>query len=141
MHAIVICESLTGKTRRAGDLIADGLRDHGWAVTVSSTTAVDYQALSRAEMVIVGTWVDGILVVGQRPGGAARLRSLPALSGKKALVFCTFALDPGRTLDKLSAIVAGRGAEVVGGQTMRRDHLEASAGDFVERVLAATAAA
>lgn len=137
MHAIVICESLTGNTLRAGEIIAAQLQAHGWSTTVCPTSAIDYAALSRADLVIVGTWTDGIFFFGQRPGGTGRLRSLPMLTGKKAVVYCTFALDPGKTLEKLIAIVESRGAEVVGGQSMRRDHLETSAADFVDRVLTA----
>jgi menaquinone-dependent protoporphyrinogen IX oxidase len=137
MHAIVICESLTGNTLRAGEIIAAELERRGWDTSVCPTDDIDFGALSRAELVIVGTWTDGIFVIGQRPGGAGRLRSLPVLHGKKAVVFCTFALDPGKTLEKLVAIVEARGAEVVGGQSMRRDHLESSALEFVDRVMAA----
>jgi hypothetical protein len=62
---------------------------------------------------------------------------LPVLHGKKAVVFCTFAINAGKTLEKLVAIVESRGAEVVGGQTMRRDHLDRSATEFVDRLVAA----
>lgn len=137
MNAIVICESLTGNTRRAGGIIAAQLAERGWNTTVCSTTDIDFAALSQADLVIVGTWTDGLVFVGQRPGGAPRLRSLPVLHGKKAVVFCTFAINAGKTLEKLVAIVEGRGAEVVGGQTMRRDHLERSATEFVDRLVAA----
>lgn len=137
MNAIVICESLTGNTRRAGEIIAAELQRRGWETTVCPTSAIDFGALSRAELVIVGTWTDGIFFFGQRPGGASRLHKLPVLHGKKAVVYCTFALDPGKTLEKLSAIVEAKGAEVIGGQTMRRDHLEASATEFVDRLVAA----
>ena len=50
-------------------------------------------------------------------------------------MFCTFALDPGHTLDKLTKIVADRGAEVIGGLAIRRDRLDEGAADFVGRLL------
>ena len=135
MHAIVIYESMTGHTRRAAELIGAELVRAGHRATVFSTADIDYQALSTADMVIVGTWTDGVFVLGQRPGGASRLRRLPVLERMKAVVFCTYALDPGRTLSKLTAIVSERGANVLGGLAIRRNNLEGGARDLVGRLL------
>ncbi|MEJ7583301.1 MAG: flavodoxin family protein [Acidimicrobiales bacterium] len=141
MRAVVIYESLTGTTARAASMIGDQLAAAGMGITVCAVNRIDYQALSEADLVIVGTWTDGIVVTAQRPGRAYRLRGMPAISGKRAIVFATYAIDPGRVLDKLVAIVEGRGAEVLGGMTIRRDRLEASTTDFVDRVLTAVAPA
>ncbi|CAN5259897.1 hypothetical protein BH18ACT4_BH18ACT4_12600 [soil metagenome] len=140
MNVAVIYESLTGNTRRAAVLIGEELRRRGASVAVFPVTAIDYQALATSDLVIVGSWVDGLFVVGQRPGRASRLRKLPVLDRKRAVVFCTYALDAGRTLDKLAAIVEERGAEVLGGMTIRRDRLADGAQDFFDRVLGAVAA-
>lgn len=140
MRVVVIYESLTGNTRRAADVIAGDLIAAGHPTTVCPVTDVDHQALSEADLVVIGTWTDGIFVVGQRPGRAGRLRSMPAIAGKKAVVYVTFALNPGKTLDKAMAIVAGRGADVIGGMTIRRNDLTGGAHDFAERLLAAVAA-
>ena len=59
------------------------------------------------------------------------------LGGKQSLVFCTFALDPGKTLEKMAAILQGRGANVIGGMALRRNNLEGGARDFVDRLLEA----
>ncbi len=141
MNALVIYESLTGNTARAARLIGDGLSEAGITTVTCPVTAVDYEALSRADLVVIGTWTDGIVVAGQRPGRAARLRGLPAMGGKRAAVFATYAIAPGKVLDKLVAIVEDRGAEVLGGMTIRRDRLERSAGEFVDRLLAVVAPA
>ena len=84
----------------------------------------------------MGTWVDGLLFVGQRPGRQGRLWGLPALAGKQAVVYVTYAIDAGKTLDKLTRIVESRGAEVLGGMTIRRDDLVGGAKDFVDRLVA-----
>jgi hypothetical protein len=137
VQALVIHESLTGHTRRAGELIAEELTRAGVSAVACPTTRIDLAALADADLVVVGTWTDGILVVGQRPGRAGRLRKLPAMMGKRAAVYCTYAIDPGRTLDKLSVIVAERGATVLGGFAIHRTRLEQGAADFTDRVLAA----
>jgi hypothetical protein len=140
MKAIVIYESLTGKTRHAAQVIGSELTLRGVQTTVCNVTRVDLDALSAADVVLVGSWVDGVFVVGQKPGRASRLRGLPAMGGKKAVVFCTFAINPGKTIDKMTAIVEARGAEVVGGMAIRRDDLDDGALDLVARLLDALAA-
>jgi hypothetical protein len=138
MKAVVIYESLTGNTKRLAELIGAQLAARGATVTaVCPITAVDLEAVSEADTVLVGTWTDGVFVVGQRPGRGSRLGSLlPAIRGKQAAVFVTFALNPGKVIDKLTRIVEQRGGNVIGGMAIRRDDLEGGAADFVDRLLA-----
>ena len=52
---------------------------------------------------------------------------LSDFAGKQAVVYVTYAIDAGKTLDKLVRIVESRGAEVLGGLQIRRDDLEGGA--------------
>ena len=140
MHAVVIYESLTGNTRKAAQALAAGLSAQGLTTVACPITDVDYQALQAADLVVVGGWVDGLLFVGQRPGRAGRFAKMPALAGKRTVVFLTYAIDAGKALDKLSAAVSARGADVVGGITIRRDKLDQGVADLVGRILDVTAA-
>jgi hypothetical protein len=135
MHVAIIYESLTGNTKRAAEHLARGLQAQGHTATASPVTRVDYQSLSFADLVVIGGWTDGFFFVGQRPGRAGRLRSLPALDGKRCLVFCTYAIDAGKVLEKMSAIVAGRGGDVVGGMTVRRDRIDADIGKLLDALV------
>ena len=137
----MIYESLTGNTAKAGKAIAAALTAAGLATQAFPIKHIDYQALSKADLVIVGSWVDGLVVVGQKPGRLGRIKGMPALAGKKAVVFLTYAIDPGKALQKMSDAVAARGAEVLGGQIIRRDKLEEGVHDFVDRVLQVTSSA
>jgi hypothetical protein len=137
VDAIVIYESLTGNTRRAAGLIAEELGRRGVDATVCPITRIDYQALARADLVIVGTWTDGLLFVGQRPGRAARIRSLPVIDGKRAIVYVTYAIDPGKTIRKLEGIVAERGGQVLGGLAIHRSKLAEGARELVDGALSA----
>jgi hypothetical protein len=141
VHAVVIYESLTGNTAKAGQAIAAQLSEAGLPTRAFPITGIDYQALQEAELVIVGSWVDGLILFGQRPGRMGRITSMPALAGKKAVVYLTYAIDAGKSLQKLSDAVAARGAEVLGGSRIRRDKLEEGVDDLVDRVLAITQAA
>lgn len=141
MEAVVIFESLTGNTAKAGRAIAAGLSAQGIPAVACPITKVDYAALSRADLVVVGSWVDGLIFVGQKPGRMGRIATMPALAGKKAVVYLTYAIDPGTSLQKLSDAVAARGADVLGGATIRRDKLETGVADLVDRIVDVTATA
>ena len=136
MKAALLIESLTGNTRRAGELIAADLQQVGWDVTgVSKVKQPDFGSIQDADMVIIGTWVHGLFVVGQAPWGLAAISQLPTMQGKKAAVFCTFALSPGKSLDKLTSTVSLLGAEVIGGLALNRGKIEAHSEEFVTRLV------
>jgi hypothetical protein len=134
--AIVIYESLTGNTRKAAVAIAAELEAAGVPAVVSPITDIDYRALSEADLVVLGAWTDGLLFVGQRPGRAGRLGALlPAMAGKRCVVFCTYAIDSGKVLEKLTAIAEYKGATVLGGLAIHRRHIPEGARDLVARTL------
>ena len=135
MNAIVIFESLTGNTKKAAGFIVDELIANGVSAVACPTTDVDYQSLANADLVIVGSWTDGLFLFGQKPASAGRLSQIPFLAGKQAAVFCTYALETGKTLEKLEAIISARGAEVVGGMAIRRNKLQEGSAEFVSRLL------
>ena len=135
MNAIVIYESLTGNTKKAAGFIVDELLSNGISATACPTTAVEYQALANADLVIVGSWTDGLFLFGQKPASAGRLSQLPFLTGKQAAVFCTYALETGKTLEKLEGIIRDRGADVIGGMAIRRNRLQEGSAEFVARLL------
>lgn len=137
MKAALLVESLTGNTWKAAEKVGALLQQEGWAITgLHRVRQPDHAAIQEADWVLVGTWVDGLFVVGQRPRGAGAIAHLPMMRGKKGAVFCTFALHPGRTLDKLTNVVMTRGLDVIGGVAMNRTKLDAHADEFVERLLA-----
>jgi hypothetical protein len=86
---------------------------------------------------LVGTWTHGLFVVGQSPWAVNNIANLPAMRGKRAACFLTFALNAGNSIDKLSAAVGRTGADVVGGLEIKRNHLDEHTDLFVERLLGA----
>jgi flavodoxin len=135
MSAVVIYQSLTGNTRKAAEALAEGLRSQGLPTVACKVDAVDYQALHEADLVVVGGWVDGAVFFGQRVGQAGKLRKLPALRGKRAVVFMTYAIDSGKALEKLADLVSSHGADVVGGVTIRRDKLQQGVAELTDKIL------
>lgn len=137
MKATVVYESVTGNTATAGRLIAAELTAAGIEAVACPITQVDLQSLSESDLVVVGSWTDGLFFFGQRPGRAGRLATLPVIDGKKAAVYCTYAVNAGKTLPKLSRIVSRRGGDVVGGFAIHRNRMEEGAAEFVDRLLGA----
>ncbi len=140
MKAAVLVESLTGNTWRAAELVADDLRQEGWTITgLDRLRTPDLAAIQAADIVLVGTWVHGFFVVGQAPWALSTISNLPAMRGKQAAVFCTFALNPGNSLDKLTGAVQATGADVVGGLALSRSKLEEHSETFATRLVDAVA--
>ncbi|MEP7203423.1 MAG: hypothetical protein ABI894_12485 [Ilumatobacteraceae bacterium] len=138
MKAAILVESLTGNTWKAGEMIAAHLQQAGWGITaLSRAREPDYSALQAADLVLVGTWVHGLFVVGQTPWALGTLAKLPVMSGKKAAAFCTYALNPGQSLQKMTGVLDSLGAEVLGGLALHRaklpEHTEEFAARLVER--------
>ena len=140
MKATVLVESLTGNTWKAAELIADDLRQVGWTINgLAKLRQPDLAAIQDADMILIGTWVHGLFVVGQTPWALATISNLPPMRGKRAAVFCTFALNPGRSLDKLTGAVGATGADVVGGLALSRSKLDEHSEVFASRLVSAVA--
>ena len=141
MNAVVIHQSRTGNTRRAAELIGGAVAATGATVAVRPVGNLDYAELALADLVFVGTWVDGLVLFGHRPGDARKISQIPPLWDKKVVAFMTHALNPGNAADKLAALLSGNGAEVVAARSLNRRRLEVEAPAFVAEVLAAVGAA
>ena len=138
---VVIHQSRTGNTRRAAELIGGAVAATGATVAVRPAGNLDYAELALADLVFVGTWVDGLVLFGHRPGDAGKVSQIPPLWDKKVVAFMTHALNPGNAADKLAALLSGNGAEVVAARSLNRRRLEVEAPAFVAEVLAAVGAA
>ncbi len=121
-------------------MVADLLQQERWTITgLSKVRQPDHASIQQAELVLVGTWVHGAFVVGQAPWAANTIANLPAMRGKKAAAFCTYALHPGKSLDKLTGAVGDTGAYVIGGLAMKRNHLDEHTEEFAIRLVDALA--
>lgn len=131
MKVVVLFESMTGNTKRAAELIGGAAQARGAEVTVRPIDDFDFHEVAVADLVFVGTWVDGFIVVGHRPGRVAKLRKLPVLDRKHVAAFVTYAINPGKALRKTADELRARGADVVAQQQFRRDRIEAQVDEFV----------
>jgi hypothetical protein len=136
MNAAILVESLTGHTWKAGEMIADQLQQVGWGITsLAPVRRPDYAALQAADLVLVGTWVHGLFVVGQTPWALGEIAKLPVMNGKQAAAFCTYALNPGKSLEKMTSVLGSLGADVLGGVALHRAKLAQHTEEFAARLV------
>ena len=142
MKAAILAESLTGNTWKAAEMIGTGLQQEGWTITgLSKVKAPDHSSIQAADIVLVGTWTHGLFVIGQTPWSLATISNLPVMRGKKAAVFLTFALNAGKSLERLSGAVSATGADVIGGLEIKRNFLAQHTEEFVTRLVGAVESA
>jgi flavodoxin len=138
MKAALLVESLTGNTWSAAEKIADNLSQEGWTITgLSKVRQPDHASIQAADVVVVGTWTHGLFLVGQSPWALPSISNLPTMRNKTAAVFLTYAIDAGKSLDKLTGAVGATGADVIGGLLIKRNYLEAHTEAFAQRLIAA----
>jgi len=138
MKAALLVESLTGNTWRAAEMIGTNLQQEGWSITgLSRVRRPDLSSIQEADIVLIGTWTHGLFFVGQAPWAAADIANMPVMRGKKAACFLTYALDAGKSLDRLSTAVGQTGADVVGGLLIKRNHIEYHSEVFADRLIGA----
>src|SRR5487761_2750572 len=92
-----------------------GTTARGVVVTVLPIAKVGAREWASADVVVVGTWVEGFVVAGVGPSRSMSrwLGQLPRLGGKWVAVFCTFSVAPKDTLASMRCSVEAAGATVV----------------------------
>ncbi len=110
----------------------------GATVAVRPTTNIDMAELAEADLVFVGTWVDGLILFGHRPGDPTKVRAIPKLWNKRVAAFMTHAVNPGRAAERFADLLEEHGADVVAFRSLNRRHLDREATDFAAEVMAST---
>src|SRR4029453_10660871 len=97
---------------------------------------IGLKELAEADVVFIGTWVDGLVLFGHRPGRAGRIKRMPVGAGKPVAAFMTYAIHAGKALDRFSRVLTERGAVVVARGLLRRDRLDQGIEEPVPQALA-----
>lgn len=136
MNVIVLYQSRKGHTRAAAESIAQAARDLNHAVVVKSVIEVLKADVEQADVLFVGTWVQGFILFGVKPAGADLwVRALPSLDGKPVGVFCTYAFNPRGSLRMLGDLLTAKGAIILGQRAFHRSRTADGAEQFVESIL------
>lgn len=137
MKAVVLYESRTGNTRRAAEYVAGAVQAAGGEVTLRPVDDAPLDDIAAADIVFIGTWVDGAIIAGHRPGGQRNLNRLPDLWDIPVAGFMTHAIYPGRVTRALARYLERKGANVVLARTFHRKRLPDGIAEFVADALAA----
>jgi flavodoxin len=138
MKVLVLYQSRSGHTRAAAEAVAQAARDRGHTVAIKSVIEVQKIDVENADVLFVGTWIQGFILFGVKPAGATLwVPALPSLAGKPVGIFCTYAFNPRGSLPALGAMLTGRGATVVGQHAFHRSRTSQGAETFVQGVLQA----
>ncbi|MFA7562843.1 MAG: flavodoxin [Methanoculleus sp.] len=132
MSACIIYHSETGHTRAVaeqlaslvgGDLVEVKDRTHyskigmylkgGRRAVKGELATIEPATIDVAgyDAVVVGS---PVWAMNPTPAINAAINALVGIEGKSVVVFCTFGGSPGRTLETMTAMLAGRGADVRG---------------------------
>lgn len=138
MRILILYQSRSGHTRQAAEAVAGAARDLGHSVAVTSVIEARQTEVEQADLLFIGTWIQGFILFGVKPAGADLwVPALPKLTGKPVAVFCTYAFNPHRSLDRLSDLLTAQGATVVNKRAFHRRHPDDGSADFVRQTLAA----
>jgi flavodoxin len=115
MNITIVYDSSTGTTAKAAEAMGKMMEDRGHQCRVQSVVQADPADVSEADLICVGSWVKGLFIIGQHPteGTMQFIEQLGGLSGKNAVVFCTYKLATGSTLRQMATALEGKGATVV----------------------------
>ena len=124
MNALIAYESRGGTTEAVALEIAAAVRGAGVDVTATPMRAVSPEQAAAADLLFVGTWVQGLFIARVGPAHAATrwLEHLPPLNGKPVAIFCTYAFHPRGTLPAMRSLLESKGASVVAQQSTKRNH-------------------
>ncbi len=134
---LVAYESRSGQTERRARALADRLTRGGVAVTLRRLASVGLAEIAAADLVVVGTWVEGFVVAGVQPARATRvwLEGLPSLGARKFATFCSFAVAPKTAPAQLRRSLEGNGATVVAEACFGRGADADALAGFAEQIL------
>jgi glutamate synthase (NADPH) small chain len=107
--------SAGGRTARAAQAIASGFSARGDQVRTLPMIKIGASELASADLLVLGSWVEGFVVAGVRPAKAMRtwLANSPRLGGKTVGIFATFGVAPKGALHDMRLAVEAKGGVVV----------------------------
>ena len=135
MNVAVLFQSLRGGTERAANKIGLELIEQGATVGVYPVTQFDAQFVLKADLLILGTWTDGLFGLAARPAQIGKLMTLPSIAHKQVAVFVTYEISAKASLPKFADWAERQDAHVVAQAAFSRRKLDEGVADFVTAAL------
>ncbi len=140
-NVLVTYESRGGNTRSIAEKVASIITGTGATTTVLPIRDVTVEQMAAADLVVLGTWVEGTVIARVAPAKAATawIRALPHMEGKKFGLFCTYGVAPRDALSAMAGMVGQCGAEVVAQASFHpRRCKDAELESFAEKLVSST---
>ncbi len=141
MNVAVLYQSLRGGTERAAEAIVAEFAAQDANAGAYPVTNFDAQFVLRSDLLVIGTWTDGLFGLGAKPGQMGKLMGLPSIAHKPTALFVTYEISPKSSLAKLTSWAERQEADVVGSIGLHRKRPTEGLEDFVSTALAAVASA
>lgn len=121
MKIAIVYDSSTGTTAAAARAMGELFEQHGHDCQVQSVAVAKAADVAAADLICLGSWVQGWFIIKQHPtsGTMEFVERLGDLSGKYAVVFCTYKLAIGSTLKRMARALEGKGATIIGDFSFR----------------------
>ena len=113
---VLVCYCSEGGTTKAvAEEMVDQLNVRGARASALPIDEVGVKELASADVLMVGTWVEGFVVANVHPARAMRawLENVPMLGGRRVGVFCTYRVNPRSVLTEMSELITAKGGVVV----------------------------
>ena len=116
MNIAIVYDTRTGTTARAAQEMGKVLEDLDHQCQVQYIGQAKPADVSKADLICVGSWVQGLFIIGQHPteGTMEFIERLENIAGKQTIVFCTYKLASGSTLRQMANALEGKGAKILG---------------------------
>ena len=137
---LVAFDSRGGHTEALARLVAGSLEGSGARASVRRLCDIGLADIAAADLVVLGTWVEGFVVANVGPARATRaaIAGLPELGATKLATFCSYGFAPRGTLTELRRLLEARGGTVVAEHAFGpRDRRDEAVAAFAGEVLAA----
>jgi flavodoxin len=141
VNVAVLYQSLRGGTERAAHRIADELAARAATVGVYPVANFDAQFVLKADLIIIGTWTDGLFGIGAKPAQLGQLNTLPSIAHRPVAAFVTYEISDRLSLTKFQKWLEERDAKVIAAAGFKvrglgaRD-IDEAVSEFVDAALA-----
>ncbi len=140
MKTAILYQSLRGGTEKLAQTLAESFNSKGSTVGVYPVTKIDAQFVLDADLLVIGTWTDGLFGIGARPAQLGKLNTLPNIAHRKVAIFVTYEISPQQSLSGLGEWVQGRGAKVIASSGFKvrgpfRKNIQEDIDEFVQSAI------
>ncbi|KIE52560.1 MAG: hypothetical protein MB53_00480 [marine actinobacterium MedAcidi-G2A] len=142
MKTAILYQSLRGGTERLAHSIAENFQTKGSSVGTYPITNIDAQFVLSADLILIGTWTDGLFGLGAKPAQIGKLNTLPDIAHRKVALFVTYEINDQGSLNGLTKWAQNRGASVIAANGFKvrgpfRKDIKNDISDYVDEALSA----